>query len=60
MSFKRKVLLGACFVALLMAAERMRAQAAEDAERKEIEAFNKRYVELPLKMDTSGGVGVVG
>jgi uncharacterized protein (TIGR02246 family) len=53
MSFKRKVLLGACFVALLMGAERMKARAAEDAERKEIEAFNKRYVELHLKMDTA-------
>jgi len=53
MSLKRKVLLGACFVALLMGAERMKARAAEVAERKEIEAFNKRYVELHLKMDTA-------
>jgi len=38
----------------------MKARTTEEAGWKEIEAFNKRYVELPLKMDTSGGVGVVG
>ena len=37
-----------------MAAVRMKARPADAAERKEIEAFNKRYVELHLKMDTQG------
>jgi uncharacterized protein (TIGR02246 family) len=32
----------------------MKARTAEDAGRKEIETFNKRYVELHLKMDTAG------
>src|SRR6266849_3918970 len=50
----RKVLFGMCCVALLMVAVRVKARTAEDAGRKEIEAFNKRYVELHLKMDTSG------
>ena len=54
MEFTRKALLGACLVALLIVAVRMKARTAEDAERKEIEAFNKRYVELHLKMDTAG------
>jgi len=43
-----------CFVALLTAAVRVKARTAENAGRKEIEAFNKRYVELHLKMDTAG------
>jgi uncharacterized protein (TIGR02246 family) len=54
MNFTRKVLLGACFIALLMAAAQMKARTEEDAGRKEIESFNKRYVELHLKMDTPG------
>src|SRR5216684_7539170 len=54
MEFTRKALLGACLVALLLVAGRMKARTTEDAERKEIEAFNKRYVELHLKMDTAG------
>jgi uncharacterized protein (TIGR02246 family) len=54
MSFTRKVLLGACFVALLMAAAQMKGRTEEAAEQREIEAFNKRYVELHLKMDTAG------
>jgi uncharacterized protein (TIGR02246 family) len=54
MDFIRKLLLAACLVGLLMAAVRMKAQMSEDAGRKEIEAFNKRYVELHLKMDTAG------
>ena len=54
MSFTRKVLLGTCFVALLMAAAQMKARTEEDAARKGIEAFNKRYVELHEKMDTAG------
>ena len=53
MEFKRKVFLGACCVALLLAAVRMKARTAEDAG-KEIEAFNRRYVELHEKMDTAG------
>jgi uncharacterized protein (TIGR02246 family) len=32
----------------------MKARAAEDAGRKEIEAFNQKYLELHLKMDTPG------
>jgi ketosteroid isomerase-like protein len=54
MDFIRKLLLGACLVGLLMAAVRMKARTTEEAGWKEIEAFNKRYVELHLKMDTSG------
>jgi uncharacterized protein (TIGR02246 family) len=54
MDFTQRVLLGVCFVALLMAAVRVKARTTEDAGRKEIEAFNKRYVELNLKMDTPG------
>jgi uncharacterized protein (TIGR02246 family) len=50
----RKILLGACCVALLFAAVRMKARTAEDVGRKEIEAFNKRYVELHENMDTAG------
>src|SRR6266576_4837823 len=54
MNFTRKAALGACFVASLVAAVGMKARSAEDAGRKEIAAFNKRYVELHLKMDTAG------
>ncbi len=54
MEITRKLLLGACFVVMLMAAMRMKAQMSEDAGRKEIAAFNKRYVELHVKMDTAG------
>jgi uncharacterized protein (TIGR02246 family) len=32
----------------------MKARTTEDTGRKEIEAFNRRYVELHLKMDTAG------
>src|SRR5216684_2581794 len=51
MDFTKRVLLGVCFVALLTAAVRVKARTTEDAGRKEIEAFNKRYVELNLKME---------
>jgi len=54
MNFARKAAIGACFVASLTAAVRMKARSAEDAGRKEIEEFNKRYVGLHLKMDTAG------
>ena len=54
MDLTRKALLGACLVALMMGAGLVKARTAEDAEGKEIEAFNKRYVELHLKMDTAG------
>ena len=54
MDFARKALFGVCFVALLMAVVRMEARTAEDAGQKEIEALNKRYVEMHLKMDTAG------
>jgi uncharacterized protein (TIGR02246 family) len=50
----RKVLLGACCVVALFVAAGMKVRTAEDAGRKEIETFNKRYVELHLKMDTQG------
>jgi ketosteroid isomerase-like protein len=54
MSFTGKVLLMACFVALLMSSGQMKARTEEDARRKEMEGFNKRYVELHEKMDTPG------
>ncbi len=54
MDFTRRALLVACFVALMVAAVGMKAQMPEDAGRKEIEAFNKRYVELHEEMDTAG------
>jgi len=54
MDITRRVILGACFVALLMAGARIKARTTEDKWRKEIEAFNKRYVELHEKMDTAG------
>jgi len=54
MDFARKVLFGLCFVALLLTAARMKARTTEDARQKEIETFNKRYLELHLKMDTPG------
>ncbi len=41
-------------LALLLAAVSMKARTTEEAGRKEIEAFNNRYVELHLKMDTAG------
>ena len=54
MNFTGKVLLGACLAALSMVTSGLKARTAEDAGRKEIEAFNKRYVELHEKMDTAG------
>src|SRR5260370_27737436 len=54
MGFSMNVLFSVCFVVLLMAGVRMKAQPTEDVGQKEIEAFNKRYVELRLKMDTPG------
>jgi uncharacterized protein (TIGR02246 family) len=53
MDFTRKIALGVCLVAALVATVGMKARTTEEAERKEIEAFNKRYVELHLKMDTA-------
>src|ERR1700745_1081393 len=53
MNFTRKVIL-ACSVALLMATAQMKARTEDDKARKEIDAFNKRYLELHLKMDTAG------
>ena len=49
-----KIFLGACSVVFLAAAAGIEARMTEDAGRKEIEAFNKRYVELHEKMDTPG------
>jgi uncharacterized protein (TIGR02246 family) len=54
MNFSRRVVLVTCSAALLMAVVRMKAGMTEEEGRKEIEAFNKRYVELHLKMDTAG------
>jgi uncharacterized protein (TIGR02246 family) len=54
MNLTRKALLLACFVAVLTVAVGMKARTTEDTGRKEIEAFNKRYVDLHLKMDTAG------
>src|SRR5271168_2507686 len=54
MDLRRNLLPEACVVVLLLAAAGMRARTAEDAGRKEIELFNKRYVELHEKMDTAG------
>jgi uncharacterized protein (TIGR02246 family) len=51
-SRKKLVAVGCVFVAL--GAIRMMAAGSEGDGRKEIEAFNKRYVELHLKMDTEG------
>lgn len=58
MDLTTKAILGACFVALLMGMGLVKARTAEDAGRKEIEAFNNRYVELHLKMDTAGILGL--
>jgi len=54
MDFTRRIVLGVCVLALLLAAVSMKARTTEEAGRKEIEAFNNRYVELHLKMDTAG------
>src|SRR5260370_9105245 len=54
MDFTKRTILAACFVALLLAAVRMKARTPQDAGREQIEAFNKRYLELHLKMDTPG------
>jgi hypothetical protein len=48
MEIARKLLSGACFATVPIAAVRMKTRTTEDAGRKEIEAFNKRYVELYL------------
>ena len=54
MNFTQKVFLGAFLIALLTAAAQMMARTEENSGRKEIEAFNERYVQLHLKMDTAG------
>ena len=54
MDLARKVFFAMCFVALSMAGVQIKARTTEDAGQKEIAAFNKRYVELHLKMDTPG------
>ena len=54
MDFTRRIVLGVCSGALLVAAVSMKARTTEEAGRKEIEVFNNRYVELHLKMDTAG------
>jgi uncharacterized protein (TIGR02246 family) len=54
MSALGRVIVGAGLAVVLVWAVRMRTSASGTAEQKEIEAFNKRCVELHLKMDTSG------
>jgi uncharacterized protein (TIGR02246 family) len=54
MEITKKLLLGVCLVAVLIAVVGMKARTTDEARWKEIEAFNKRYVELHLKMDTAG------
>ena len=54
MNLTRNVFLGACLIALLTGAAQMKARTEDNARRKEIEAFNERYVQLHLKMDTAG------
>lgn len=54
MKLTGKLTLVTCIVAGLLAAARVRAHSTEGGERKEIEAFNKRYVELHEKMNTAG------
>src|SRR5579862_7442547 len=50
MDLAKKAILGACLTGLLVAAARPKA----DAGRKEIDAFNRHYLELHQKMDTAG------
>jgi len=52
MSISRKYLLMAGIAVLALCTIRVKARGTEDARRTEIDAFNKRYVELHLKMDT--------
>jgi uncharacterized protein (TIGR02246 family) len=54
MDLTRKLLWGTSYFVVLLAGVRMKAQTREGAGRKEIEAFNKRNVELHEKMDTPG------
>jgi len=54
MDITRKVILVVCFVVFLMAGVRIEARTTEDAGRREMEAFNRRYVELHERMDTAG------
>jgi uncharacterized protein (TIGR02246 family) len=50
MDFTKKAILGACLFGLLTAAPRPK----QDAGRKEIDAFNQRYLELHRNTDTAG------
>jgi uncharacterized protein (TIGR02246 family) len=54
MSRLRKMILAAGFVVVAIGVFRLKAAGSDEAGRSEIEAFNKRYVELHLKMDTAG------
>jgi uncharacterized protein (TIGR02246 family) len=54
MRISGKKLVAAGCVLVVIGAIRMMAGTSEGDGRKEIEAFNKRYVELHLKMDTAG------
>ena len=53
-SISRRGLLLAGVAVLTLWAARVNARGSEEAERKEIEAFHKRFVELHRKMDTAG------
>ena len=50
----KKVLAAGCVLVAIGAIRMMAGTPEGDGRRKEVEAFNKRYVELHLKMDTAG------
>ncbi|MBI1750136.1 MAG: nuclear transport factor 2 family protein [Acidobacteria bacterium] len=54
MSVSRKMFLAAGIVLMTVGVFRMKAASSDGARRKEIEAFNKKFVELHLKLDTAG------
>jgi uncharacterized protein (TIGR02246 family) len=54
MSWPRKIVLVAGIMVLAAGALWVKAAGSDGEGRKEIDAFNKRYVELHLKMDTAG------
>ena len=53
MKLTGNLILVTCVAVGLLATARVRAHGTEGGERREIEAFNKRYVELHEKMDTA-------
>jgi uncharacterized protein (TIGR02246 family) len=54
MSVSRKMLLAAGMVLMAVGVFRMKAASSDGARQKKIEAFNKKFVELHLRMDTAG------